>query len=159
MNADRGYPWLKIPTKLPFDPRYGMMSDTAKAVYLELYCLAGQGDSGGLIASAGGGYVLTNSDISFMLHRDPSTFNKILSELEKAKFIQRSGEGWEISGWMDEQGTMSQQDKREAWKQRQKDHRDRLRQEKETRHQEKEEEEEVTQRSRVTEKETVTEAE
>lgn len=148
MNAERGYPWIKLPTKIPFDIRYSRLSNGAKATYIELYCLAGQADAGGLIASAGAGYSLTKEDIAYALHRDPEEIGGIFEELNQVGFIKKADDGWEIPQFLEEQGT-SHAEKREAWRNRQAKKREQIKNE-ELRKEETDKDKEVTPMSRVT---------
>ena len=128
MNSERGYPWIKLATKIPFDIRYSRLSDAAKATYFEIYCLAGQADAGGLIASAGGGYSLTKDDIAYALHRDSEVIGTIFQELAQVGFIKEAEDGWEIPHFIDEQGT-SHAEKREVWRNRQAKKREKIKNE------------------------------
>jgi hypothetical protein len=109
---DRGYPWLKTYTSLLDNPRYLRMTDTAKAVYFELYLLAGKADAGGLLLA--GGEIAGPDDIAYLLRRNAGDLRAGLSELQAIKFITLEGEQIRITNFETEQGP-SQKDKREQW--------------------------------------------
>ena len=50
-KVKRGYVWLKLFTDMIDEPEFMQLTDKAKAVYFEVYILAGRSDAGGLITS------------------------------------------------------------------------------------------------------------
>jgi len=109
---DRGYPWIKTYTSLLDNPKYLRMTDTGKAVYFELYLLAGKADAGGLILA--GGDIASPDDIAYLLRKDTSLVRAGLSELQASGFITLDGEQVRITSFEAEQGP-SQAEKREQW--------------------------------------------
>lgn len=109
---DRGYPWLKNYTSLLDNPRYMRLTDCAKAIYQELYLLAGRSDAGGLIL--GGGEIANPDDIAYLLRRDTSLLRAGLSELQAIGLITLESEQVIITRFEEEQGP-SQKEKREQW--------------------------------------------
>ena len=48
-KSSRGYVWLKLFTDLLDEPTFMRLADQAKAVYFEVYLLAGKSDAFGLV--------------------------------------------------------------------------------------------------------------
>jgi len=109
---ESGYPWLRIRTNLIDNPDFFSLSDAARAIYFELYLLAGKSDAGGLILA---GKTPANSNkIAWILRRDESAVEQALAELEDLGWVELEGLQISIAGFSDEQGP-SAGNKREEW--------------------------------------------
>ncbi len=149
MATDRGYPWLKMYPILLDDPRWLRLSDGAKALYFQLYLLAGKSDAGGLVVV--GSDLATPEEIGFILRREVGIIEGQISELVGSTLLTQASEGLAVARFQDEQGP-SHAEKREEWKDRQKRKREKFKNSNEelNKDQDEDEEEEVSRESRVT---------
>ena len=118
-SDDRGL-WIKLYQNLIDDPVFMRMTDTAKAVYHELYCLAGKSDANGLILA--GGKVASLDDIAFLLRRPDDLLKVGISELEANELISLDDNQVIVTRYSDEQ--VSREERREQWRIRQERHRE-----------------------------------
>lgn len=115
-----GYPWLKFKTGILDNPDYFRMSDTARAVYFEIYLLAGKSDAdGGVLA---GEKPATIADIADILRRDWGTVEDALGELANMGWVKLDDWGVTITRFSKEQGPAAAE-KRKAWAEWQREHR------------------------------------
>lgn len=116
MATDRGYPWLKVYPLLLDDPRYLRRTDGARALYFELYLLAGKADAGGLVII--GNDIATPGELAFILHREPEQIEAQIEELVKSTLLTLAPDGLVVTRFQEEQGP-TQAEKRIAWRERQ----------------------------------------
>ncbi len=120
-----GYPWLKLRTNLLENPRFVRLSDRAKALYFEVYLLAGKSDAAGLVVIADS--PASVEDIAFILRRHEDAVNEGLAELQAAGLVSMDEKGrWYISRFTKEQGP-SPEKERAQWRERTANKRDRIR--------------------------------
>lgn len=120
-DTSKGYSWLKFRTDLIDDSKYFRMSDTARALYFELYLLAGKSDAGGLIMD--GENPATILTIAWILRRAEDEVAAAIEELEKLDWIQLEGYRVTVPKFTSEQGP-AMSNKRKAWAKWQQDKRD-----------------------------------
>lgn len=111
-----GHLWLKWRTALLDEPKYMQLSDMAKAVYLEVYMLAGKSDAGGLVLT--GNNPAGIAEIAWTLRRSESDLNNSLDDLERAGFIDLKDDQVTVCRFAGEQGP-SIAKKRQEWAYRQ----------------------------------------
>jgi len=111
-----GYKWLKFRTNLLDDPRFGRLTDLAKALYFDVYLLAGKSDAGGLVLA--GDEPASADEIAYILRRPVDVVQAGLAELQAGKFVDLDAGTVTVCGFASEQGP-SQKDKRKAWALRQ----------------------------------------
>jgi hypothetical protein len=116
MSSNGGMPWVKLHTSRLNDPRLAVLDDAAQLHYFKLTLLAGELDAGGALVM--NGRPLTDSEIAWRIRHDEETVKASLKTLRTAGLALRNGHGWELIGYMDEQGP-TQADKRAAWRDRQ----------------------------------------
>jgi hypothetical protein len=121
MTAATSMPWVKLRTAYLEDIRFSRLADSPKARFFELLMLAGKLDAGGYFFE--GGHELTDEEIAWKLRSHLEVLQADMSILEAAALLHRNGRGWCIPSFEDEQGP-TQADKRAAWKDRQKKHRE-----------------------------------
>ena len=108
-DTSRGYTWLQIRTSLLDDPKYMQLPDQAKAVYFEVYLLAGRSDAGGLILAGDDSANVT--DIAYLLRRTDDDTEKALDLLQRAGLVDLDGYTVTVCRFASEQGP-SQAEKR-----------------------------------------------
>jgi len=120
------YQWMKSYHSLLDNPRYMRLSLEAKAIYHDAYLLAGKAGAAGLLCDDFEEY--DADDIAYLLRVEPQTTLKALEELLSAGMMERDGQGWRISRFLDEQGAEGDDDeiKRKEWRERQSAHRERI---------------------------------
>jgi len=121
-DTSRGYTWLQIRTSLLDDPKYMQLPDQAKAVYFEVYLLAGRSDAGGLILAGDDSANVT--DIAYLLRRTDDDTEKALDLLQRAGLVDLDGYTVTVCRFASEQGP-SQAEKRREWAIRQQNKRER----------------------------------
>lgn len=119
-----GYPWLKFRTNLLDNPRFVKLSDRAKALYFELYLLAGKSDAAGLVEIADSPANI--DDLAFILRRHADAVSEGLAELQAAGMVSVKAGEITISRFTKEQGP-SPEIEREQWRERTAKKRDRIR--------------------------------
>jgi len=107
-----GYPWLKFRTDLLDEPRYCKLSDLAKALYFEVYLLAGRSDAGGLVLASD--EPASIDDIAYILRRSADAVTAGIAELQASRLVDLDG-GVTVYRFTSEQGP-SQADKRDKWR-------------------------------------------
>ena len=112
--------WIKLLNSYLDDPKYMRLTDTAKAVYFELYMLASKSDAYGFVLDIND-KPATIPDIAYLLHRDDSIVKLGMSELEAIEFISIDQDGVCVTRYADEQPNREEQ--REQWRKWQEDHR------------------------------------
>lgn len=118
-KSSRGYVWLKLFTDLLDEPTFMRLADQAKAVYFEVYLLAGKSDAFGLVTVSD--KPATVQDIAWILHRSVTDLEKALYELDDAGLVELSAglineDDFQttITRFAKEQGP-SMDEKREQW--------------------------------------------
>jgi hypothetical protein len=114
-------PWVKLRTNFLEDIRFARLADSAKCRFFELLMLAGKLDAGGYFFEAG--HELTDEELAWKLRLQTDALQSDLAALESASLLHRNGRSWCIPGFEEEQGP-AQADKRAAWADRQKKHRE-----------------------------------
>lgn len=122
---DRGL-WIKLYQNLVDDPKFARLSDIAKSLYYELYCLAGISDAGGLILV--GKDIADIDKIAWRLRRPDDLLKIGLSELSANELISLDDNQVIVARYADEQGP-SHEEQREAWRIRQDRHREKTKKE------------------------------
>jgi len=115
-NNSTGYPWLKFYTAWLDNPRFFRLSDLAKAIYFEIYLLAGRSDAGGLILADDEPATIT--DIASILRRDSQVLQAGLAELQAVKFVNLTDDFVMVIKFENDQGP-SMAEKRLQWAKRQ----------------------------------------
>ena len=111
-----GYKWLKFRTNLLDDPRFGRLTDLAKALYFDVYLLAGKSDAGGLVLA--GDEPASADEVAYILRRTVDAVQAGLTELQASGFVELDAGTVTVCRFAGEQGP-SQKDKRKAWALRQ----------------------------------------
>ncbi len=119
-----GYPWLKFRTNLLDNPRFIRLSDQAKALYFEVYLLAGKSDLAGLVEIADS--PASVEDIAFILRRQADAVTEGLAELQAAGLVIVDAGEVTITRFTKEQGP-SPEKERAQWRERTANKRDRIR--------------------------------
>ena len=114
-------PWVKFYTRAIDDPRFNLLSDSAKWRYIQITLLAGRLDAGGSLILEGS--QLTDEQIAHTLRISTKVWLSDSKILIEASYLRMNGNGYELPRFMDEQGP-SQEDKRAAWRDRQQRHRE-----------------------------------
>jgi hypothetical protein len=120
MNSS-AMPWIKLHTSRLDDSIFARLTDTQKWRYIQLELLAGKLDAGGCFME--NGQELTELDIAWKLRIDEIKLQFDLGVLSSAGLVSKNGHGWFLPNFENEQGP-TQADKRAAWKDRQKKHRE-----------------------------------
>ena len=115
-DVSAGYRWLKFRTNLLDDPRFSRLSDTAKALYFEVYLLAGKSDAGGLVLA--GDEPASADDIAYILRRPGDEVRAGLAELQTNGFVDLDAGTVTVCGFASEQGP-AQKEQRKEWAKRQ----------------------------------------
>lgn len=118
-----GYPWLKFRTNLLDNPRFIRLSDQAKALYFEVYLLAGKSDAAGLVEIADSPANI--DDLAFILRRHADAVSEGLAELQAAGLVSVEAGEVTISRFTKEQGP-SYAMERAKWRERTAKKRDRI---------------------------------
>lgn len=126
-KVKRGYIWLKLFTDLIDEPEFMQLTDKAKAVYFEVYILAGRSDAGGLITS--GDKPAKVDQLAWLLRRTANELQSGLDELQSAGLVDLQGGQVTVCRFGNEQGP-SQDEKRAQWREWQRESRARARGEK-----------------------------
>lgn len=116
-------PWVKLWTRLLNNPTFAQMPEPAQLRFFKLLMLAGQCDAGGGFFV--NGHQMDEAEIAWNLHDNPELLTPALQLLSDKGFMYQNGRGWEVAGFMDDQGP-STHEKREYWKDRQKAHREKI---------------------------------
>ena len=113
-KTNRGYVWLKLFTDTVDDPEFMRLSDTSKAVYFEVYMLAGKSDASGLVLA--GDKPATIDGLAWSLRRNAGELQTTISELEQAGFLNVDEKCGHVTvcRFASEQGP-SMADKRAQW--------------------------------------------
>lgn len=115
-DASRGYVWIQIRTNLLDEPEFMRLSDTSKAVYFEVYALAGRSDAGGLVLASD--KPATVDGMAWLLRRDTNELQSALDELAQSNLVDLQGGHVTVCRFASEQGpSMAKQ--REQWALRQ----------------------------------------
>ena len=126
-KVKRGYVWLKLFTDLIDEPEFMQLTDKAKAVYFEVYILAGRSDAGGLITS--GDKPAKVDQLAWLLRRTTNELQGGLDELQSAGLVDLQGGQVTVCRFGNEQGP-SQDEKRAQWREWQRESRARAKGEK-----------------------------
>ena len=126
-KVKRGYVWLKLFTDLIDEPEFMQLTDKAKAVYFEVYILAGRSDAGGLITS--GDKPAKVDQLAWLLRRATNELQGGLDELQSAGLVDLQGGQVTVCRFGNEQGP-SQDEKRAQWREWQRESRARAKGEK-----------------------------
>jgi len=119
-KVKRGYVWLKLFTDLIDEPEFMQLTDKAKAVYFEVYILAGRSDAGGLITSSDKPAKL--DQLAWFLRRTIDELQGALDELQNTGFVDLQGGQVTVCRFGNEQGP-SQDEKRAQWREWQRESR------------------------------------
>ena len=123
-KVKRGYVWLKLFTDLVDEPEFMQLTDKAKAVYFEVYILAGRSDAGGLITSSDKPAKL--DQLAWFLRRTIDELQGALDELQNAGLVDLQGGQITVCRFGNEQGP-GQDEKRAQWREWQRESRARAR--------------------------------
>ena len=115
-DVSAGYRWLQFRTGLLDEPRFGRLTDLAKALYFEVYLLAGKGDAGGLVLADD--KPASADEVAYILRRPVDAVQAGLTELQASGFVELDAGTVTVCRFAGEQGP-SQKDKRKAWALRQ----------------------------------------
>ena len=126
-KVKRGYVWLKLFTDLIDEPEFMQLTDKAKAVYFEVYILAGRSDAGGLITSSD--KPASIDQLAWLLRRTANELPGVLDELQSAGLVDLQGGQVTVCRFGTEQGP-SQDEKRAQWREWQRESRARAKGEK-----------------------------
>ena len=126
-KVNRCYVWLKLFTDLIDEPEFMQLTDKAKAVYFEVYILAGRSDAGGLITS--GDKPAKVDQLAWLLRRATNELQGGLDELQSAGLVDLQGGQVTVCRFGNEQGP-SQDEKRAQWREWQRESRARAKGEK-----------------------------
>lgn len=126
-KVNRGYVWLKLFTDLIDEPGFMQLTDKAKAVYFEVYILAGRSDAGGLITSSD--KPASIDQLAWLLRRTANELPGVLDELQSAGLVDLQGGQVTVCRFGTEQGP-SQDEKRAQWREWQRESRARAKGEK-----------------------------
>lgn len=113
--------YMKLYTNLLDDVAFNRLSDATKLRYVYLLMLAGRLDAGGAFIEDG--EELSTEDIAWKLRISTEQLATDLEALSQPGLVVRNGRGWELPRFSDEQGP-AQADKRAAWAERQRKHRE-----------------------------------
>lgn len=113
-------PWIKSYTRKLDDIRIARSSEGAQLAYFKLELLAGKCDAEGSFFM--NGEQLTDEEIAFIIRMDAKDLRKAIKELTANKLIHMNGKGAQLTDFANEQ--VSQDVRREAWRERQQRHRD-----------------------------------
>lgn len=111
-KTSRGYVWLKLFTDLVDEPAFMQLSDQAKAVYFEVYILAGRSDAGGLVTASD--KPATVDSLAWLLRRSSGELQSALDELARSGLVDLQGGQVTVCRFGNEQGP-SMDDKRAQW--------------------------------------------
>ena len=123
-KVKRGYVWLKLFTDLIDEPEFMQLTDKAKAVYFEVYILAGRSDAGGLITS--GDKPAKVDQLACFLRRTTNELQGALDELQSTGLIDLQDGQITVRRFGNEQGP-SAEDTRAKWREYQRESRARAR--------------------------------
>jgi len=112
-------PWIKSYTKKLDDIRLVRSSDLAQLAYFKMELLAGKCDADGHFKM--NGEQLTEEEIAFYIRMETKDLKKAIRELTANKLIHINGKGPQLTDFSSQQ--VSQQHRREAWRERQQRHR------------------------------------
>lgn len=126
-KVKRGYVWLKLFTDLVDEPEFMRLTDKAKAVYFEVYILAGRSDAGGLVTSSD--KPASIDQLAWLLRRTTNELQNGLDELQSAGLVDLQGGQVTVCRFGNEQGP-SQDETRAKWREYQRESRARARGEK-----------------------------
>jgi hypothetical protein len=122
-NQLPNYTWIKFPIGNLNDIDFMGVSDSSLGIYVKLYLLAGRADAGGLLCSDI--RVLNAKELAWYLRDDPGIVETAIDELISAGLITQNNGEYRITKFMLEQGP-GDNGKREGWRQRQREHRERV---------------------------------
>mgnify|MGYP000856273258 CR=1 FL=1 len=111
-----GYKWLKFRTNLLDNPRFGRLTDLAKALYFEVYLLAGKSDAGGLVLA--GDEPASADEVAYILRRPVDAVQAGLTELQASGFVELDAGTVTVCRFASEQGP-AQKELRKEWVKRQ----------------------------------------
>lgn len=112
-KVKRGYVWLKLFTDLVDEPEFMQLTDKAKAVYFEVYILAGRSDAGGLVTSSDKPARI--EQLAWSLRRSGTDLQTALDELQRAGLVDLDGDQVMVCRFCSEQGP-SADEKRAQWR-------------------------------------------
>lgn len=112
-------PWIKSYTKKLDDIRLARTSATAQLAYFKMELLAGKCDADGSFVM--NGEQLTEEEIAFYIRMDTKDIKKAMKELAANRLVTMNGRGPQLTDFPQEQ--VSQDKRREAWRERQNSHR------------------------------------
>lgn len=119
-KVKRGYVWLKLFTDLVDEPEFMQLTDKAKAVYFEVYILAGRSDAGGLVTSSDKPARI--EQLAWSLRRSGTDLQTALDELQRAGLVDLDGDQVTVCRFGSEQGP-SADEKRAQWREWQRESR------------------------------------
>ena len=119
-KVKRGYVWLKLFTDLIDEPEFMQLTDKAKAVYFEVYILAGRSDAGGLVTSSDKPARI--EQLAWSLRRSGTDLQTALDELQRAGLVNLDGDQVTVCRFGSEQGP-SADEKRAQWREWQRESR------------------------------------
>lgn len=115
-DTSKGFVWLKFRTDLVDEPAFMQLTDQSKAVYFEVYFLAGKSDAGGLILS--GDKPASIGNLAWLMRRQESDVQNALDELDRAGLVDLDNYQVTVCRFANEQGP-SMTDQRVQWATRQ----------------------------------------
>lgn len=115
-DTNKGFVWLKFRTDLIDEPAFMQLTDQAKAIYFEVYFLAGKSDAGGLILT--GDKPASIGNLAWLLRRQEVDVQNALDELDRAGLVDLDNYQVTVCRFKNEQGP-SMTDQRVQWATRQ----------------------------------------
>ena len=115
-DTSKGFVWLKFRTDLIDEPAFMQLTDQAKAIYFEVYFLAGKSDAGGLILT--GDKPASIGNLAWLLRRQEVDVQNALDELDRAGLVDLDNYQVTVCRFKNEQGP-SMTDQRVQWATRQ----------------------------------------
>jgi hypothetical protein len=114
-------PWIKLHTSRLDDSTFARLTDSQNWRYVQLELLAGKLDAGGAFIEHG--QELSEQDLAWKLRLSLDLLKPDLQALAAAGLLCKNGHGWYLPEFEEQQGP-TQADKRAAWVDRQKKHRE-----------------------------------
>ena len=116
-------PWIKLYTEMLDDVKLSRLSDAQKWRFVQLLLLAGECDAEGALVT--GDSPMTTEDVTWRLRIDTQTLVTDLEKLTELGLVHIEDGAIIITKFANRQGP-TQAEKREQWKKRQKERRERL---------------------------------
>ena len=121
-----GMPWIKIYTEMVDDVKLSRLTDAQKWRFIQLIILAGECDAGGALVT--GDSRMTHEDVCWRLRCDSQTLENDIEKMIASGLITEKKGVLTVIKFSERQGP-TQETKREAWRRRQEDHRNKVKDE------------------------------